>query len=246
MPVVASSTPSVNQYNSNINSNISNNSQHYDENIFEDNEISPTTRIFHRTTALDDALSMTSGGSAERRPQNSIVPRLRHALSNVHLPGLTGGRKKSGSRDNSVSDPSSPKRRLTGTSDDLSTTTSNLAVSPNSTMTGSNSYYESNSSTAGGGGGLTTMFSNNGNANALLDVRRPSYASQTTTRSSTSHRGSLTENESSGSPMYGSLSLPQSLDPSELSLITNLPNANVFPGDSQHRGISYPDPVSII
>lgn len=91
------------------------------------------------------------------------------------------------------------------------------------------------------------------------DYRRPSLASQTT-QSSTGSRRSHTEASSTDSPMHGSTSLPQSLDPSELSLITNMPAASAAALDSSiyatnnnlntnnnnnFQPVSYPDPVCV-
>lgn len=183
-------------------------------------ETYPVSRQSSRTTeddlALDKPISPTSSThySIEEKPRS--LPRLAHTLSYGNLP---------------MNDAHSGSN---GASSFDFETDSGRTVSQAATDTTASSQV------------LSTGFHNHD------DSRRPSYASMMTRSSqgsrvsqNTRYDDSLGQNESMpGSPPYGQTSLPQSLDPSELSLITNFSAA--LSSDNQPYNptkVTYPTPV---
>ncbi|CAN6645393.1 adenylate cyclase [Trichomonascus vanleenenianus] len=197
--------------------------------------------------------------TSERKPsKSSIVPRLRHALSTVHLPTLggsstglgKGSSKKRVSEDNATFKEREGYAPSSATFERVPTISS---LPDRDSSGGSNQSYANYSNASGYYNFSVPQNYNSGNNKSLSvsdDYRRPSYASQTTQSSSMSRRSQndgLMMGSGSDSPSNGQVSLPMSLDPSELSLITNMNPAyydqKQYPGG---KGVAYPDPETVL
>jgi hypothetical protein len=183
------------------------------------------SRVGDEDLSLDNSVSpTTSMHGKDSKPRGlSSLPRLVHALSYGHLPMSSGnGNDGSGNRPSSFDfETDSPR-----------------TVSQAATDTTASSHV------------LSAVFHNPD------DSRRPSYASMMTRSSqgsrisqSTRYDDSIGPNDSTAGspPTHGQTSLPQSLDPSELSLITNFSAA--LSSDNQPYNptkVTYPSPVSLM
>lgn len=213
--------------------------------------ISPTSsrsQLYHASTTDPDVPSDSASvhsygsgsGSGRTKHSRGLAPRLRQALSHVHLP--TASRSQTPTRHNS--------------SENLP----QLNVEPPPPMPNfSRSQF-----------GTPVSFSTgpDDDDDDNQDDRRPSYTSQTTQSSTSSyqhqhpqqqyqqqqqqqqqqlqpqsqHHGSVSQ-----SPLQGPTSLPQNFDPSELSMLTSLPPSSAVsldPNTSNYQ-MSFPDPEQV-